>query len=75
MKRQTGKLVTTSTVGETVRSFVPYDLPPTPPIDLSGQILEKLGAADRAMGRLDGMARLCGQSVVSSEAFLSGPRR
>ena len=40
-----------------VRAYVPPPLPPVPPLELAG-LLERLSAADRALGRLDGMSLL-----------------
>jgi Fic family protein len=37
---------------------VPRPLPPNPPLELSNQLLSKLSAADQALGRLDGLARV-----------------
>jgi Fic family protein len=49
-----GKWVTSSVTGETVRAFLPPDLPPRPPIDMSG--LSVLASeAMLALGRLDGV--------------------
>ena len=36
------------------RAFIPAPLPPTPPINLTGQLGRLLSEADRALGRLDG---------------------
>ncbi len=36
------------------RAFIPAPLPPTPPIDLGGELQLWLSNADRALGRLDG---------------------
>lgn len=36
------------------RAFVPAPLPPSPPIELTGQLAVALSRADRALGRLDG---------------------
>lgn len=47
----------TVTGGEKVRAFVPPPLPPEPPVDLR-PLLPLLGRADRALGRLDGLAQL-----------------
>jgi Fic family protein len=43
--------------GEIVRAFVPPGLPPTPPIDILS-LLPQLSAAERALGRLDGITVL-----------------
>jgi Fic family protein len=60
-----GSYVETVAGGETVRAFVPPPLPPNPPIDLL-PLLEKLSAAERALGRLDGITVL----LPSHELFL-----
>ena len=52
-----GRLVETSVAGETVRAFVPPALPPSPPIDILA-LLPQLSAAERALGRLDGITAL-----------------
>ncbi len=36
------------------RAFVPKPLPPTPPVEISNDLLAALSRADRALGRLDG---------------------
>ena len=60
-----GRYVDTAAGGETVRAFIPPALPPNPPIDLL-PLLEKLSAAERALGRLDGITVL----LPSHELFL-----
>lgn len=60
-----GRYVETIAGGETVRAFVPPALPPDPPIDLL-PLLKKLSAAERALGRLDGITVL----LPSHELFL-----
>ena len=61
---------------ERVRAFVPPPLPPEPPIDIAG-LLGKLSAADRAIGRLDGITVLVPDQAlflymyVRKEAVLS----
>lgn len=52
-----GRFVETAVGGERVRAFVPPPLPPTPSIDLLS-IMEPLGLAERALGRLDGIITL-----------------
>lgn len=42
---------------EVVRAFIPPPLPPDPPINVLG-LLDRLSAADRALGRLDGITIL-----------------
>ena len=36
------------------RAFMPAPLPPNPPIELEGALLQLLSQADQALGRLDG---------------------
>lgn len=52
-----GRFSETSVGGETVLAFVPPPLPPKPPIDVL-PLLDKLSAAERALGRLDGITML-----------------
>lgn len=52
-----GRYVETPVGGEVVRAFVPPPLPPVPPIDVL-PLLTILSAAERALGRLDGITML-----------------
>jgi len=71
-----GRYVNTIAHNETVRAFVPHPLPPNPPIDILA-LLPKLSAAERALGRLDGVAVLLPRQelflymYVRKEAVLS----
>lgn len=71
-----GKYIETTVASETVRAYVPPNLPPTPPVDIGG-LISLLGAADRAVGRLDGITRLLPDQTlflymyVRKEAVLS----
>ena len=60
-----GRYIETVAGSETVRAFVPPPLPPNPAVDLL-PLLEKLSAAERALGRLDGITVL----LPSHELFL-----
>lgn len=53
-----GRYVTTVAFNETVNAYVPPPLPPSPPLVLSDELLRRLSEADRAVGRLDGVAML-----------------
>ena len=55
--RRRGRFVETPVGGEVVKAFVPPPLPPDPPIDLLS-LLPRLSAAERAIGRLDGISVL-----------------
>lgn len=71
-----GRLVEALVAGELVRAFVPPVLPPDPPIDILG-LLPQLSAAERALGRLDGITVLLPRQefflymYVRKEAVLS----
>jgi Fic family protein len=71
-----GRLVEIPVGGEIVRAFVPPGLPPTPPIDILS-LLPQLSAAERALGRLDGITVLLPRQelflymYVRKEAVLS----
>jgi Fic family protein len=75
--RQTGTFVTTTTAGERVDAYVPRPLPPEPPLDLTGEDLDLLEKANRALGRLDGLATMLQETsiflylYVKKEAVLS----
>jgi Fic family protein len=71
-----GRLVEAPVGGEVVSAFVPPPLPPTPPIDVL-LLLDGLSMAERALGRLDGIATLLPRQelflymYVRKEAVLS----
>lgn len=71
-----GRYVETPVGGEIVRAFIPPPLPPRPGIDLL-PLLDRLSAAERALGRLDGAAVLLPRQelflymYVRKEAVLS----
>ena len=75
-QRATGRYVTSTTVGETVRAFVPAALPPDPPLDLN-PLMPLLDKANQALGRLDGASSLLPDTTlflylyVRKEALLS----
>ena len=78
MKRGvTGEYAVSVTSGETVRAFVPYPLPPSPPIDLAGSRQRLLEQALLACGRLDAITSLLPEpdiflyTYVRREAVLS----
>ncbi len=58
MTRKTGEFVTVSTAGEPVRAFIPYPLPPDPPLQVDDELHDLIGKANRAIGRLDGLSDL-----------------
>ncbi|MBU6484492.1 MAG: Fic family protein [Betaproteobacteria bacterium] len=77
VQRVTGRFVTVSTTGERVRAYVPAPLPPDPPLALENADVDLLERANRALGRLDGLASLLPDSrlflyqYVRKEALLS----
>ena len=54
----TGHYRITTHGGEEVHAFVPAPLPPTPPLQLDGPLLQALETANLALGRLDGISTL-----------------
>jgi len=71
-----GKWVTSTVTGETVRAFLPPDLPPSPPIDMTG-LSVFASEAMLALGRLDGVRSVAPDTslflymYVRKEALLS----
>jgi len=53
-----GKYITTSTVGETVKAFLPAPLPPVPDIEWTTALRQQFEQAHLALGRLDSMSSL-----------------
>lgn len=78
MKRKnTGRYVTITTTGETVKAYVPNPLPPNPPLDISSSIRRELDMALLTLGRLDTVssylpdANLLLYMYIRKEAVLS----
>ena len=69
MPRVTGQYRIVSTLGEEVRAFVPFPLPPgDPPLAFDGRTIGLHDAADAALARL----RIAGVMAPSTEWFLFG---
>lgn len=72
-----GRYVSTVAFDETVHAYVPPPLPPEPALTLAPPLLQRLSEADRAIGRLDGVAMLLPDKAlflymyVRKEAVLS----
>lgn len=58
LRPASGTYHVTATAGEEVRAFVPYPLPPAPPLDLTGRRQRLLERATLAVGRLDSVSTL-----------------
>lgn len=77
MERKSGEFLTISTTGETCRAFVPYPLPPEPPIALDSETQELGDRALLALGRLDSISTLLPDTAlflymyIRKEAVLS----
>lgn len=76
-RAQTGTHVTSTVAGEAVRAFVPYPLPPDPPLKIASDLRESLDQALLALGRLDSVTALLPDThlflymYVRKEAVLS----
>ncbi|MDO9224912.1 MAG: Fic family protein [Pseudomonadota bacterium] len=77
LRDSTGRNESSVAGGETVRAFVPYPLPPMPPLELDGTRQAALERATLAVGRLDSIALLLSDpqlflyAYVRREAVLS----
>lgn len=78
MKRgATGKWLPQTVQGRDFESFLPFKLPPSPPLDWSPELISSFGRATAGAARLDGAARLLPHlnlflySYVRKEAVLS----
>lgn len=77
MNPRLGTYARRTVAGQEVRAYVPPSLPVDPPMELTGQRLGALEAANRALGRLDGIDALLPDTTlflymyVRKEALLS----
>ncbi|WP_456429838.1 Fic family protein [Rhodocaloribacter sp.] len=77
MRTRSGTYVVHTVTGETVQAFVPDPLPPDPPLHLTAADYDLMERANRALGRLDGLATLLPDTglflyhYVRKEAVLS----
>ena len=58
VNHRAGTYVISSVAGEEYRAFIPRPLPPDPPLSLSVDDYDLMEKANRALGRLDGLATL-----------------
>jgi Fic family protein len=71
-----GEYIATTTMGETVRAYLPRPLPPAPRLDLE-RLLDPMAKANQSLGRLDGMSSILPSAdlfvfmYVRKEALLS----
>ncbi len=76
MAARVGRYITNTLSGEAVKAYVPRPLPPDPPIDLA-RIMASAEAANRELGRLDGVATVLPNTelfvwmYIRKEALLS----
>jgi Fic family protein len=77
MKRTTGSYVTSTTLGESVRAFVPAALPPAKPALALDALIEQNRQAELALARLSGVSGLVASvdwllySAIRQEALLT----
>ncbi len=75
--RKTGHSVPSIAAGSTVQAFVPYPLPPQPPLNIEQIGLERIERANRSLGRIDGLTTILPDTslflffYVRKEAILS----
>jgi Fic family protein len=71
-----GEYITTTSMGEAVRAYLPRPLPPNPRLDLE-RLLDLIAKANQSLGRLDGMTSILPSAdlfvfmYVRKEALLS----
>ena len=71
MKRgMTGTAFGTTVAGERVEAFVPFGLPPRPPLVIDGRLQTLLESAALAIGRLDGVSTLLPDKALFLYAFV-----
>lgn len=58
MKRKTGKLTSQTAESGDYWAYLPAPLPPDPPLELTGDLLQLMDQANRALGRLDGISQV-----------------
>lgn len=68
MKRQTGKNVKSTTVGETVNAFVPFPLPPKPSLKLTPKTCEMISKAEEQLSNLN----IAMQMIPNPEILIYG---
>ena len=52
------------------QAFLPAELPPVPPIALEPELIRLLSNADRALGRLDGVATVLPKAAPDMSSVL-----
>lgn len=65
-----GTYVRSSTAGEHFDAYIPPPLPPDPPLDLGPRHQDLLERANRALGRLDGVATLLPETPIFLYAYV-----
>ena len=67
---ETGRYESMNAGGEQVRAFVPFPLPPDPPLALDGPLQRTLEAATLALGRLDAVSTLLPDEAIFLYAYV-----
>jgi hypothetical protein len=70
MKRSTGQLIRIGAGDEAYRAFVPAQLPPVPPLQLTVRDHDLIERANRALGKLDGMTSLLPNTSLFIYAYV-----
>lgn len=69
--KRVGGFVTSKVVGESVKAYVPYNLPPHPPLEFNERLVDLLEEASQAIGRLDGATLMLPNPDLFIYMFLS----
>ena len=69
-RRKTGKYEITGAGDEQVGAFVPFPLPPDPPLELDARLQRALEAATLALGRLDAVSTFLPDETIFRYAYV-----
>ena len=69
-REKTGDYEVWTSGGEEIRAFIPYPLPPDPPITMTGPLQQSFETATLAVGRLDGISVLLPDPTLFIYAYV-----
>lgn len=68
--RKTGEFVQCLEGRESYRAFIPYPLPPNPPIDFDVELSILMDKANRSLGRLDGVTSQLPNTILFTQFYM-----